>query len=777
MESELHKKWVHLTSHGPGSSLVNHTCEVAECATERWEVIAAICHDIGKSHPKWQKYAETFASESPFNHAACGGIICYYILLELVGEKEAWAGLHSLAAHHSYLDDLEGCQIAKEVESIAGHKQCKEFAGDLLKIFAGVPKSVTENAFKRTRELVNSPLAQGLNPPNQKTALEATLLARDLLGRLCLFDHRSAAHQDPKSHAPFTTELPSQNIFCRRKTKKEFSTTFEINSLRSKLLEETLALPLDKKYYVIPAPTGTGKTNAALSLAEILCESGGLERIVYACPLTSIGDQVLSDYLSEEGNNAQIWNYKRKETAMVAALGTSDRKHNEEGYAYLENEEAILESPFSRSFNITTTNQVVLALLHPHRTYCINKISLRNSVIILDEYHKIPKEILQGLLEVLDKQENTKVIFLSATPSEESIWEPRQHLTATLSENLLKEFETSEIIGSRRSYRKERCRNAEDIAHMIKEHNPADGDALIMLNLIGEGTSKVAELCDLNPDPYFRAQNGEKNEHGATIWWLDGTLPPALRETIIKNIKASRHSGHLLLCTPIIQAGCDLDFDFGWCDWESINSLIQTGGRVGRNTCGERTLHCFELVTSQGKTTHQVLEEYAIDELKKKYPQSWEDNLAKKIQETRSQQKENEGKFFQAWGEGETLSERELLKKQRETQKTSTSLPSNLLELTTRQRGNYIGLNLSSWEALATLFGEQNTTQVLIIPEDYKMNEITHTFLNDTAKRIKLEQQYLARTPKSFLEYLKNNGFCSISTPKGDIWQKNSNHI
>lgn len=765
---------VRLTSHGGSSSLIEHTYQVTHCAKEKWELIGAICHDIGKAHPKWQTYAKTFTQgESPFNHAVAGGLISYFILKELgESEENALASLHSISAHHSELSNIDTVEIEREITEICSSPECLLFANKLLNKWADVSSKIVESAFNNSIEVIDpiSTLKGSLEDIDSNLRFNTSSKARSLLGRLCLMDHRSAAYQHRK--VEFKLDFPGNNKFSPRAKTKEFDSNYKIDILRKQLRENSVSLPKDKKFYILSAPTGLGKTNAALCLAEEIVAHSKKERIIYTSALVSIGDQTFGDYLGEEGDNAQIWNYKRKETATAAAAANEKREGLKDSLSS-EIEELSLESPFSRSYNVTTFNQVLYSLLHPNRHYAITSLCLRNAVLIFDEYHALPTETLQALLEVLDKRDDLQSIFLSATPSHATLWEKRSDNLSMLNPDFLKEMESSDLTKSRRVYIKGEKKNAHDIAELINSHAPKDGDLLVMINLIGKGTVPVAKLCGLKADPWDR---GGVNEQGSKIYWLDGTLPPSLRYETIQEVKKNRGKGVILLCTQVIQAGVDLEFDIGYGDFFSFISAIQTAGRVGRNTGNKNKFYCFTFNTEKG-STRDVLTKIGLESFRTKYPSGWEGNLAKTISKRLQEKIFLEKEAFDKW-DG-TVEEDYLRNLNNNLEGNLTCLPPKILPLILSPSPGYIGLNLSSLSTLTDLYGNEKTDEIILIPESLDINQLSKRCEEDPKYRSKLKQDFTVRAPKEYTEMLLEEGFSptGVLVNEVSVWKKAQQHL
>jgi CRISPR/Cas system-associated endonuclease/helicase Cas3 len=123
--------------------------------------------------------------------------------------------------------------------------------------------------------------------------LQLILSVRRMLGKLVLFDTRSAANQDPKVKRPFRDALPAGPIYKQRPGRKYGQN--RLSALRDSLKDACLSMA-PGLFYSIEAPTGTGKTEAMLSLAEKVACKENKKAIVYAVPQISICEQIVADY-------------------------------------------------------------------------------------------------------------------------------------------------------------------------------------------------------------------------------------------------------------------------------------------------------------------------------------------------------------------------------------------------------------------------------------------------------------------------------------------------
>jgi len=738
-----------LQSHGPGSSLVAHTYEVATLVSAQWEKVAAVCHDVLKAHPKWQAYSRSkFSLESPFPHAEAGALLAYFVLNDHP-VAERLAALHTCAAHHSNLGSLDAIELDNSITRLLESEDCHLFAEALLTQWAGVPAGKVKEAFTALRGLRGPvPKMRELLGLEEDLQLKCALMARDFLGRMVLSDHASAKAQSEGS--TFAVSLPEGKPFNVRKGVRKYENRTPVDALRSLLLQQVCSLDSSKKYFLIDAPTGLGKSNAVISLAEKICLEQKMEKIIYSAALTSIGDQTFQDYFGSEGKNAQIWNYKRRKFASTWSSEEANPLNQE------TIELAKLESPFGSCFNVTTFNQILLALLHPHKHYALRSLDLKNCVIIFDEFQAIPAEVMSALLDLLDYRDDIKAIFMSATPTNLHLWGSRG--VAVVSQETKNRIKNSPSVASRRAYAKAGCMDVGAVTSLIQGHAPDAGDMLVMLNLIGKGTLPVALALGLPANPWERATKITRNSQGAQLYWLDGTVPPSLRAEIIASLKRGRGTGHILLCSPVIKAGVDLDFDIGWEDFYSFHDSIQTAGRVGRNGGGRnKILHPFSFVTESGISRY-ILQKHQVDTLQDKYKFPHWGDLSTLITQRMVTKFELEEARFSQLKDGIPLDEAAFYTMASEIDEKLPQLPLPFLPKTLKPTRAAIGLNIDCWAKLANLYETDYSSDIILLPPSLDVPATIQLCKNDKRECIKIEQMYCIRAPQQLKDALITEG-------------------
>ncbi|MCE5257763.1 MAG: CRISPR-associated helicase Cas3', partial [Chloroflexi bacterium] len=170
---------------------------------------------------------------------------------------------------------------------------------------------------------------------------------------------------------------------------------------------------------IIEAPTGEGKTEAALALAHRIARSAGSDAFYYALPTTATSNQMytrVSDYLDKclhlpiavKLVHGQAW-LKKDDLFTRIAEGGSDSPPLDDWY---DHKKRALLAPFG----VGTIDQAELAALNVKHN-ALRMLGLAGKVVILDEVHAYDaymSTIIERLLEWFAAV-GSSVILLSAT--------------------------------------------------------------------------------------------------------------------------------------------------------------------------------------------------------------------------------------------------------------------------------------------------------------------------------------------------------------------------
>ncbi len=734
-----------MESHGPGTSLLEHLKEVSQGAKNSNERIILVTHDIGKATEHWQDYSQRgFTGESPHYHASAGSILASAIIA-LFDKNDNWfwsaVALHTNSAHHSYLSDLKGSFIREEISFLINSEKAYFFLTDCQEGIASLIPEIPVDFLSESWELLkgvvtSSPiyshsfwgnLLSELERFNSHERLSVFQVSRRLLGKLCFYDHQSAKKQSGKLHGeiePIDRFFPQSIIFEERPHRDFGKPTKKLNKFRNFLKDEFLkVIDENSLFYFIDAPTGMGKTETMLRGAENLVRQySDLNRIVYAVPQVSIADQIFEEYILE--TDGQIWDYLRKETTRLNNGGEGSRI--EETTGGLQETLFFFNHPFSRSYNVTTFNQVILSIAHPHRYWSERSLGLSNAVIILDEFHKLPLVILPYFFRLArDYAERFYCRFIlgSATPLANH---PGLGLgqMAEIPKNLTEEIYKHAILNRRRIYKKAGDLNIKDVIKRIEAHrDEGEGSLLVVLNLVGKGTWLLRRYFKTTYDPWEELEQLETEER--PVIFLDGLTPPLLRREIIKKTKIQlKKKSVVFITTQMVEVGVDLDFDRALIDFQGWASIIQRGGRVGREGRTEPSqVEVFSLNVDDEKSSFEIL----ID-VRNEYDLRYQAGIFDESCKVENRLNEREIRWFKQWGDCELTDEdikRELLILQ---EKVFKKLPLEPIQEGFFNTGGYIsdklGFSFQNSQYVADLYNLEVGVEFVLFEDIMKWNEL-----------------------------------------------------
>jgi CRISPR-associated endonuclease/helicase Cas3 len=373
---------------------------------------------------------------------------------------------------------------------------------------------------------------------------------------------------------------------------------------------------------IIEAPTGEGKTEAALALAHRLAQAHGTDELYYALPTMATSNQM----------------YKRLKKHLIHRLGFPDGSIQliyGQSFLMEDDEDDPLESALNLGeatdrpaaqtwigadkrksilmpFGVGTIDQAELAALHV-RYVALRLAGLAGKVVILDEVHAYDTymtTIVEMLLQWFSAL-GTSVILLSATLPKAQRAKLAQAYGVKLEpgDDRLNKY-PSLFVASR----------ADTPPHYAqpKANQP---DRRIKLD---------KGLCFSDDEPEAKAAWLLKAvEHGGCACWITNTVERAQKlfeqldklsspEISLMLLHASlplderlkreeeltalygrdgkrRPCKGIVIGTQVLEQSLDLDFDIMVSDLAPIDFLLQRAGRLHRHQRGERGLPCLYL--------------------------------------------------------------------------------------------------------------------------------------------------------------------------------------
>jgi CRISPR/Cas system-associated endonuclease/helicase Cas3 len=267
--------------------------------------------------------------------------------------------------------------------------------------------------------------------------------------------------------------------------------------------------------------------------------------------------------------------------------------------------------------------------------------------------------------------------------------------------------------------------------------------------LVEKGTFAVAKILGIPTDPWNRIFTGLNQDH--PIVWLDGSVPPILREHYLSFVKSRLNVGQAvtLLTTQVVEVGVDLDFESGFTDLISLASILQRGGRVAREARADgrpRTLQLFNfkaVVQEKGeeveKTTKEILDGVALDSI------NLTENAKKKIQLLLSNTHSTTQQYFRAWNLNEFRKEVDLLDaNERITTKELNAIrdPSISDVVTLATQHAHVGLTLQYLDTVAQLYSDEPHGESVVLFEN---EQVLRELLDDYTDQSRTAHQELAR--------------------------------
>ena len=504
---------------------------------------ASYDHDTGKYALKYQWRLDD--DNIKFSHAACGAIE----YKKLADKNDCFAPLmeYCIAGHHTGL--MDGGTVADNSDSptLSGTlKRENEYTGD-----NDYSAYTTEIEFATpTQEEITPPLNELLSTKDPTERIERYAFFTKYVFS-CLTD----------------ADFLDTEIFCNKNVERGMSGDFKmaldklnrelsdmpsdnpLRQARSRIQQQAFDNSVNKSHIsILDMPTGSGKTLCSLKLAL----ESGKKRIIYVIPYTSIIEQTANKFEKMFGDVLPV--LQHHSNYSYDGNTEEEKKTAEKLKRTCENWDAPLI--------ITTSVQFFQSIYH-YKGSALRKLhNLRDSVIVFDEIHLIPTELLRPCLKAvgyITKYLNSEALFLSATMPDYS----------KLFDKFLPDVNYNKLVTDRTNFKYFKKCEYKDMGRTtletIAENASRCKNALIVVN-----TKKTAaELYNL--------VQGEK-------YHLSANMTPAHRSRVIEVVRNKLKKGeHItVVSTSLVEAGVDLDFNTVFRQLSGLDSILQAGGRCNR---------------------------------------------------------------------------------------------------------------------------------------------------------------------------------------------------
>jgi len=358
---------------------------------------------------------------------------------------------------------------------------------------------------------------------------------------------------------------------------------------------------------ILEAPTGSGKTEAALGIYAAWAKAADLHGLYVAMPTTATSNQMhkrartfLKQRYGETVEPLLVHSQALLRDDMPIDQVDQIEEEGEEDHVaartwFLPRKKSLLAP-----FGVGTVDQALMSVLQT-KHFFVRLLGLSHKVVIFDEVHAYDvymTTLFQRLLRWL-REIGTSVIILSATLPEKT----RRELVKAYTyreiplpsadyPRLTYATVAGEANAVELSWSSERLlalewmsRDPAEIVNRLRDELRAGGCAAVICNTVGraqevyevlEQANQEDRLCDDDDLILFHARY--------PLVWREGIEQKVLDKFGKERSKGPRPERAIVVATQVIEQSLDLDFDVMISDIAPVDFLLQRAGRLHRHT-------------------------------------------------------------------------------------------------------------------------------------------------------------------------------------------------
>lgn len=358
---------------------------------------------------------------------------------------------------------------------------------------------------------------------------------------------------------------------------------------------------------IIEAPTGTGKTEAAFYLADVLNQIGRRQGMYIAMPTQATSNQMYdrtASFLRSCYPQSAIgprllhsqarWRVSPPQEVPSNITGTDSKDETAHVYGWFMPKKRGLLAPFA----VGTVDQALLSVLLT-RHFFVRLFGLGHKIVIFDEVHAYDtymNTLFTRLLEWL-RVVDASAIILSATLPEDTRRQLVEAYTGMESENTtLTPAAYPRLTLAAHDGVSVRPLSASDVDQRIIdiEWLPADEDNVNIVEAVRhacEAGGCVAVICHTvkRSQQVYRALKTARFVDEDGLLLFHARYPPTWRQGIEARVlglfgkEGKRPHRMVLVATQVVEQSLDLDFDLMITDLPPVDLLIQRVGRLHRH--------------------------------------------------------------------------------------------------------------------------------------------------------------------------------------------------
>ncbi len=543
----------------------------------------AALHDIGKVSPGFQAKCEAWLAERTRRDAALReGWSCHeadhakisqFTVQELLAGSGAQAWAAAVGAHHGRLkgERVRECEPWWEEERI-------RLAGELIEEFGVLPGALPSEA--------------------ALWFLAGLITVSDWIGsdeRYFRQNSTGAIHQKRRD-----AELALAAIHWKAFEARQglgFADCFPEITTANALQLAAVEVIQEPGVYLIEAPMGSGKTEAALGAAYKLIASKQASGLYFALPTRAASsrihlriqpflENISADQASVRLAHGASWLVESNPPAQLSPAIASDkeaRDHARSGSSWFGSAKRALLEPFG----VGTVDQALLGVVAA-KHFFVRQFSLAGKVVVLDEVHSYDVytgTLIEKLIKRLRELQCT-VIILTAT-----LTETRRRELLQVGDAELSSAAYPRISGLGRSLAERACQPPPSKAVQIR--NISGGppvEEVIDRASKGDCVLWIRNTVDDAQETY-RGLQSARVEGGPEVAVLHSRFPFFRREqlesewmTRLGRDATQRPAGCVLVSTQIAEQSVDIDADLLVTDLAPTDMLLQRLGRLWRHS-------------------------------------------------------------------------------------------------------------------------------------------------------------------------------------------------
>ncbi|MCX8175258.1 MAG: CRISPR-associated helicase Cas3', partial [Candidatus Micrarchaeota archaeon] len=525
--------------------VAGYTSELIRQIGGEYEIayVAGLLHDVGKLNPHYQKPFSKGEPPCPDcryvkSHSIFSAFACDQALLNLEKRNCKTMATICIYGHHSSLKPISMLPI--------GFKDNKKEEIDLT------IKAINESLPALLEELKRDEQAKKILPKSIEIeqmdfsdGSDETDNIEPFFETSCIYSALLQADRGAVSEwrEKITNPLFSFHFDTRRMIQ---STNNILASYRDSYYQSIFnGRDFDGNFMILCAPTGIGKTRIFLDIVNKLASKRKFERVFYFSPLLALTEDFEDkiECIIREEEKSRILKYDHTFKGSLEKEAETAKDDYEEEY---EEWNFNVES-FNYQMIITTPQRLLYTLFSDRAADKIKLLSLKNSVLIIDEIQTLPRGLLIPtikLLELISRRMNSVVIIVSATIPYE--------------------------------------------VRSLEHAHKVEGDEEInrkYLNL----TKKTVRYVPNNPT--FEDEKGRRlkmfntraeaaNNANSADYYLTAGLTKKDRLERLKEIK--NKCDCFVVSTQVLEAGVDVSFDQICRQLAPLDNMVQTLGRLNR---------------------------------------------------------------------------------------------------------------------------------------------------------------------------------------------------